>query len=332
VADVKADVLSSPQAEPERVLVVEASSYQLEACKRIHPRVAGLLNISDNHLERHGTLQRYIEAKARVFANQGAADFALLNSDDAAVFALRGRVASTVVPFGTKVELARVDYGALIEYDPARSLDKVTLKIKGQEEQFDTSKVKLLGLHNRFNIATALLAARLVGADPQALTKGLETFAPLEHRLELCGRIGEALVINDSKSTTVAASVAAVRAVGEAFPQRKMQILLGGLAKAGSWDPLMLTLVQHKTRLRPIICFGKDGALLASHAARFGLSFERADTLSRAAELAMANSEGSQITLLTPGCASFDEFSDFEERGAVFKSIVAQHSQYTPYS
>ncbi len=330
VSDLKSDLLERSAAPDRDLLVVEASSYQLEACKRIHPKVAALLNISDNHLERHGTLSRYIDAKARVFANQTPEDFALLNSDDSAVFALRGRITGKVVPFGSKINLEQFDTAAQIQYEPSKGIDRVIVKIGGVQEEYQTGTVSLLGAHNRSNIAVALLGARLMGAASADLGAGLASFRPLEHRLELCGTCQGTIVINDSKSTTVAASVAAVKAVAEAFPDRKILLMLGGLAKAGSWDPLMSTLVQLKAQLRPIICFGKDSALVASHAARFGLLCDRAESLSRGAELAMAHSEEKQVTLLSPGCASFDEFSDFEERGAVFKSIVKKHPHYIP--
>lgn len=321
VAELGPDALSGLTARPH-FLVVEASSYQLEACRRIRPKVAALLNISDNHLERHGTIQRYIEAKARIFAHQTETDFALLNADDTAVFALRGRLAGRVVPFGTKVVLAQNEFCARVEYEPQRGLDRVILRIESMEETYDTGSIHLLGLHNRLNIAAALLMARLSGAPADRLSAALNSFRPLEHRLEFVGLVNGAHVINDSKSTTVAASLAALRSVAEAFPDHRLMLLLGGLAKAGSWDVLMSALAELKPRLRPIVCFGKDGNLLANQCARYQLRCERVPSLARAVEIALANAQENELILLSPGCASFDEFSDFEDRGRVFKALV----------
>ncbi|MBX7145275.1 MAG: UDP-N-acetylmuramoyl-L-alanine--D-glutamate ligase [Oligoflexia bacterium] len=324
VAELESSILSGVVSRPQ-FLVVEASSYQLEACRRIKPKLAALLNISDNHLERHGTLQRYIEAKARAFAHQGESDFALLNADDSAVFALRGRIPGKVVPFGTRLSLNQYDFGARVDYDPNKDLDSVTLRIEGMEEEYPTNSVHLLGQHNRLNIAAALLMARLSGAEPGALVSGLASFRPLEHRLEFVGRVNGAHIINDSKSTTVAASLAAVRSVAEAFPECRLMVLFGGLAKAGSWDSLMSALLELKGRLRPIVCFGKDGNLIANQCRRYNLPCDVVPSLARAVEVSLANAQENELILLTPGCASFDEFTDFEERGNVFKSLVKAH-------
>lgn len=327
VAGISADALQTPAAGSKRVLVVEASSYQLEAASRIKPKVGMLLNLSDNHLERHGTLQRYFEAKARLFANQDATDYAVLNAEDAMVYSLTGRVRSTVAAFGSHFVTASCRYGAAIE--PGR----VQLRIEGNSETYDTSHLRLLGSHNRQNVAAALLAARLMGAPSEALRDALPLFSPLEHRLELLEFSGRPLFINDSKSTTVAASVAALSAVLGSFAGRRIRLMLGGLAKAGSWDPLMSLMSSCRDRLLPIVCFGKDAGILASHCRRYELAATMADSLAEGVRAALEGVQAQDIVLLSPGCASFDEFSDFEHRGTVFKSLVqtvcadAQHQE-----
>ncbi|MBN8549039.1 MAG: UDP-N-acetylmuramoyl-L-alanine--D-glutamate ligase, partial [Deltaproteobacteria bacterium] len=317
VADLtKEHVFSEPPRE-KRVLVVEASSYQLETCCTIKPKVAVLLNLSDNHLERHGTLQRYFEAKARVFANQDGSDFAVLNADDAMVFSLAGRLAAKVAAFGKTFVPGSPQFGAAI-----LGSGTIALKVAGQDETYDVSSSRLLGAHNRANMAAALLAARLMGAQSSALQRAVVEFQPLEHRLEFVEMYGRPLYINDSKSTTVAASVAALTSVVERFPQRSISLLLGGLAKAGSWEPLMNLMQEKQAHLKRIICFGKDGNLLASHCRRHALPHVQAKTLQEAVSLVAAQTTVQDIVLLSPGCASFDQFSDFEERGNVFKSLV----------
>lgn len=316
VADLTRDHIFEDLAPGKKVLVVEASSYQLESCLNIKPRVAALLNISDNHLERHGTLQRYFEAKARLFANQDSGDFAILNADDALVASLAPRVRSQVAFFGTKDLPAGSRFGAVVgDAD-------ISVRIDGKQEHYTTGKTRLLGAHNRLNIAAALLGARLLGAAPEALQRTLENFSPLEHRLEFLQLQGLPLYINDSKSTTVAASVAALRSVVGSFPERKITLMIGGLAKAGSWEPLFSLITEFQNQLHRTVCFGKDGNILANHCRRYSLPYVQAASLADGVAAAAAQSSPDDVILLSPGCASFDEFSDFEERGTVFKSIV----------
>jgi UDP-N-acetylmuramoylalanine--D-glutamate ligase len=317
VAELSREHIFADSSNPKRILVVEASSYQLETCSTIKPKVALLLNLSDNHLERHGTLQRYFEAKARLFANQDKNDFAVLNGDDAMVSALQARVRSQVVFFGSKQPVGGIRNSARIE-----GQSTIALQIDGKPEAYDVSSAKLLGIHNRYNMAAALLAVRLVGAERTAVAKAVVDFLPLEHRLEFLEVTGRPLYINDSKSTTVAAAVAALRSVVERFPQRRVSLMLGGLAKAGSWDPLMLLMSENQGRLKRSVCFGKDGNLLASHCRRHSLPYVQAKNLEEAVHLASEQSSPEDVVLLSPGCASFDQFSDFEERGNVFKSLV----------
>ncbi len=320
VAELKAEHIFGGAERALDALVVEASSYQLESCRNIKPKVAILLNLSDNHLERHGTLQRYFEAKARLFANQDGSDFAVLNRDDPMVISLRGRVASQIATFGvtpastTASEVAK----AVIESEKT-----LRVSVRGAQEVYDVSSAALMGTHNRYNMTAAILAVRLMGAPQEKIAAALCRFPPLEHRLEFVERAGKPLYVNDSKSTTVAASVAALRAVLQHFPTRRVALMLGGLAKAGSWEPLMSLLSENQARLLPVICFGKDGNLLASHCRRYSLPHVQTSSLSSGLSAAVNECKSEDIVLLSPGCASFDEFTDFEHRGTVFKSLVS---------
>lgn len=302
-------------------LVVEASSYQLESCSLIKPKVGVFLNLTDNHLERHGTLDRYLDAKANLFARQTSDDFAVLNFDDPKVKALAPKLKAKVLGI-TKDSRSAANPGALISYEPARGIDKVSIRIADIDEEYDVAGTNLLGLHNRYDIAAALLAARAIGAKPERLAAAVRSFKPLTHRLEAAGELDGVLYINDSKSTTVAASLAAVRAIREEYPARKLTLMIGGLAKAGSWDPLLGFLGREKKFLNPIICFGKDARILASHCKAVGLGHEISGGMGEGLAAARRVTESGGIVLLSPGCASFDEFLDFEDRGSVFKSLV----------
>jgi len=305
---------------PGTMLVVEASSYQLSSCTVLKPKVAVFLNLSENHLERHGTLERYLAAKAQIFTRQTAEDIAVLNLDDPYVQRCQSALKSQLLGFSAK-PLASGVTGALVDYRPPAA-DQVVLQWHGVSERYLCAQSALLGGHNRSNIAAALLAARAVGVSPPALQQALLTFRPLEHRLELLSGAVQGLWLNDSKSTTVAASVVAARAVAEAFPDRKLFLLLGGLAKAGSWEPLAKTLRGMAGRLSGLVYFGRDARLLQMAMSALPVPGELASGVQDAVQRARAHALAGDVVLFSPGCASFDEFRDFEERGAVFKSFV----------
>lgn len=317
------DLFAAPSGH-RQMQVVEASSYQLETCTLIKPRIAMLLNVSDNHLERHGTLERYFRCKARLFSNQTREDYAILNIDDMLVRGLASSIAAQVYGIGCDGNFLLSHNGALIEYRPSEKIDRITLRMSGHQEIYDLLDSRLLGLHNRYNFAAAVLAARLSGACPEAIKRVIASFETLEHRLEFVEHRSGVLCINDSKSTTVAASVAALKSVCEAYPQSSITLMLGGLAKAGSWDSLMTLIRHHVDNMQPVICFGKDANIVASHCKVHGISFKRAAGLAEAYAQAMRQSVRGSIVLLSPACASFDEFGDFEERGRAFKAMITR--------
>jgi len=200
------------EAQSERsLLVVEASSYQFEACTVLKPAVSVILNLSENHLERHGSLERYGAAKARVLRLQSPGDMAVINADDPVVLSMTRSCRAQRALFG------RAPLAELLKAAPiAASIDEsvpggavITVSRNGAVERYNTKESALLGAHNRHNMAAAILAARAVGVSVEAVQRALDTFAPLEHRLEFVSRQGVRRIINDSKSTSVAASLAA---------------------------------------------------------------------------------------------------------------------------
>ncbi len=304
-------------------LVVEASSYQLEACTVLKPIVSVVLNISENHLERHGTMERYAAAKGRVLALQDSSDYLVVNADDSLVMSLARQSKAKRAVFGqapiSELQKAGDDWAHVA--GPSH----IQCRVGESLESYSMETSHLMGLHNRFNCAAAILAARRLGVSQTVIQLGLDSFAPLEHRLEPVSHGGRGLVFNDSKSTTVAASLAAVMTVRERYPSHRLVIMLGGLSKAGSWDPLLRAIKSGPGQVLPLICFGKDGPLLASHCKAHGLTCSVEPSLQSATERGMRTIQESDdaILLLTPGCASFDEFSDFEQRGTRFKEYVA---------
>ncbi len=320
------DDVKSGKAERFHFLVVEASSYQLETCETIRPKVAVLLNLSDNHLERHGSMQRYFEAKARIFANQMSADLAVLNADDTWAQKLKARLNAPIAWFGVAGDAAASEQRAQIFYHSAAQKDEIAVTLNGKVHTFDLSATKLLGIHNRYDAAAALLAVLAVGGEPAVLQQALCTFEPLEHRLEPVGEVEGVLYINDSKSTTVAAAVAALGAITEAHAARSIVLMLGGMAKAGSWEPLMRGIKAAQGRIRGVICFGGDRKILSSHCEAQGIPHSQSKTLAEAVAMARTNAQAGDIVLLSPGCASYDEFTDFEQRGRRFKELLLQRS------
>lgn len=326
-------VISNEELHQERVgqrslLVVEASSYQLEACTVLKPAVSIILNLSENHLERHGSLERYGAAKGRVLRLQTSEDLAIVNADDPAVMSLANSCRATLALFGraalTELTKRASICASIDESNPDGAIIRVS--IEGNTELYETRSSALLGAHNRYNMAAAILAARRIGVVPEVIQSSLDTFTPLEHRLEVVVRrdIDRALIINDSKSTTVAASIAALSTVRRHFPQHRLVIMIGGLSKAGSWEPLLALIKAEGSFIEPVICFGKDGPLLASHCRAQHIPCVVAATLRNGTDLALESLDqlGQGVVLLTPGCASFDEFTDFEHRGTEFKRYV----------
>lgn len=318
-------LLREEAAERPDFLVVEASSYQLETCSVLRPVAGVFLNLSDNHLERHGSLARYFKTKERLFHHQTDSDTAVINIDDVWGRELAEQVTAKRAVFGRELDLSRVERGALIEYDPRNSQDLVHLKWDSDQLEMPTGGTKLLGLHNRYDIAAALLSVWSVGVrEPNTLVEAIKSFEPLEHRLEQVGELEGCLVINDSKATTVAAAVAAVQAVREAHFDRRLILMLGGLAKAGSWTPLMALLKSHEKMCAPVVCFGADARILMDQCRAAGVTHVGASNLEGAWQEATKTARSGDVILLSPGCASFDQFSDFEARGAAFKTLVSE--------
>ena len=262
-------------AEPEQLVVVELSSFQLEDVHRFRPRIAVLLNLEPDHLDRHGSFEAYRAAKLRAFENQ--------TEDD-----------SAIVPRGfgeVPGRAARVEFGADDELPVEPSLR---------------------GIHNRENAAAATAAARAAGATEEQIERGLREFKGVAHRLELVGERDRVRYVNDSKATNVAATLRALAA----YDDEPVRLILGGSRKGEDLAPLAAALGPN---VRAVYVIGET----ADELARAIPDTIRSGDLATAVDRAAAAAQPGEVVLLSPACASYDQFRDFEERGEEFKRLVA---------
>jgi len=268
-------------------------------------------------------MEGYRSAKAAPLAAQMADDVAILNADDPWVSELGAQVRGRLGLFGEQASvLSKAELSACIHFLPLEGRDSISLSVNGVTHELDTKHLPLLGRHNRLNAGAAMLGAATGGADIRCMKQALRTFAPLEHRIEPVTTELPGTYINDSKATTVAAVVAAISAVSESYPSSPLWLLLGGRAKVGSWLPVIQAVQSIGERLRGILCFGEDGAAIQGRFAASGVTTISAERLEDAVRIIRERARRDEVILFSPGCASFDAFRDFEERGTVFKSLL----------
>ncbi len=292
---------------PETLHVVEVSSFQLQATTSFHPWVAALLNFSPDHLDRHSSVDEYAAAKLRVFANQQADDWAVINADDASVLAMTQDLRARCLGYALDAPL---DEGVVLS-----ERDIVYRSPAGEEPLVPVSAVKLVGRHLLSDVAAAAAIARIGGATPEAMTRAVEGFTGLEQALELAGEVSGVRFYNDSKATNVASARRAI----ESF-ERNVVIILGGRFKGGDLSELRDPV---RARGRAVVAIGEARPLL--RAALDGVvPFVEAGSMADAVRIAFAAARPDAIVLLAPACASFDMFADYAERGRVFKQEVAR--------
>jgi len=295
------------RASASEAIVAEISSFQLEWISTFRPRVAALLNISADHLDRHAGLHEYVHAKARIFDYQETADYAILNADDPRVMAFALGIKSQVWQFSRTRE---VEAGTF-----ARG-SEVWIRAQG-EEQFvcDTAAMKLRGTHNFENVLAAAAAAIAFGAGRHCVQEALDAFEPLEHRLEPVTQIGGVEFLNNSMCTNVVAAVRSLEAIG-----RPAIVIAGGKGKGSDYAPLGEAFNRYA---KHVVLIGEDAGLIEAAARSAGFDrISSARSMEEAVEVAWQHAEPGDTVLLSPGCASFDMFSDFEHRGQVFKAAV----------
>jgi UDP-N-acetylmuramoylalanine--D-glutamate ligase len=298
------------RAKPESVVVLEVSSFQLETIQTFRPKVAVVLNVTPDHLDRHRTFEAYVDAKARIFENQRGDDFAVLNEDDPACVAMAGRTRAQVFWFSRQKEVkqgAWVREGNILFRDGRR----------GQREVMLVSEIPLKGAHNLENVLAAVCAGALMGCAPEKIRQAVREFKAVEHRLEFVATIRGVDYYNDSKATNVDATIKAL----ESFPGN-IHLILGGKDKGSDYSVLNELLRQRVKRVYTIgAAAGKIESQIVSPKSG-GPEVVHAETLESALRKANAVAEPGDVVLLAPACASFDQFRNYEERGRVFKEIV----------
>jgi UDP-N-acetylmuramoylalanine--D-glutamate ligase len=289
--------------------VVELSSFQLETIKDFHPNVAIVLNVTPNHMDRYESFTDYAAAKHRIFMNQGASDVAVLNADDPTVSSWAKGLRAKVLSFSVKQEL---EQGVFL-----RGEDLV-LRDGGEEQMlFPIGEMKLKGLHNVENAAAALAAGIAAGAGVAAMREALKAFDPVEHRLEFVAEIDGVRFYNDSKATSVDATLKALAAF--ANDPGMVILVLGGRGKKAPYAPLA-TLVE--TKVRKLILLGEDADTIAAELGGLA-ALERASDMKDVVARSFKAAEKGDVVLLAPACASFDMFESFEHRGKVFKAEIS---------
>jgi UDP-N-acetylmuramoylalanine--D-glutamate ligase len=266
--------------EKDAWIVCELSSFQLEDVHQLRPRVAVLLNLEPDHLDRHDSYDAYRDAKLRIFENQTEADVAVVPRDFG------------TIPGGAD----RVEFRA-DDPLPAEPL--------------------IPGEHNRENAAAATAAARAAGIEEDAIAEALRTFPGVEHRLELVAELEGVRFVNDSKATNTAAARRGIAA----YAGRPLRLILGGSLKGESFDELAEEL---PASVRSIDLIGEATEQLAASLGRAGRSYRRSGDLATAVGAAAGDAEPGDVVLLSPACASYDQFRDFEERGETFRRLVGE--------
>jgi UDP-N-acetylmuramoylalanine--D-glutamate ligase len=277
--------LSSQVADstPETFHIVEVSSFQLETTETFHPWVAVLLNLSSDHLDRHGSMEEYGAAKARIFANQTADDWAVINADDPQTLALAHAARAKKVFFSLNTPLVPL------------------------------ASIRLIGRHLVADVMAAATVAQIAGVSHDAIVRAVESFTGLEHALEPVAVVGGVRFINDSKATNIEAAKQAI----EAF-DRGLVVIMGGRFKSGDF-----TLLRDPLRMRraTVVAIG-EAAPLIREALEEVVPVHPAATLSEAVRRALSLAPAGGTVVLTPACASFDMFRDYADRGEAFKKEV----------
>jgi UDP-N-acetylmuramoylalanine--D-glutamate ligase len=286
------------------VLVAEISSFQLEAVEDFRPQISVLLNITEDHLDRYPSYDRYIEAKARIFANQNSGDLAILNRDDPMVMRLKEKVKAKTSFFSLK---EKPDRGAF------SNGQTISLKLGEKGEEYSLAKTPLKGIHNVENMMAALVAARSFGCSKKAIQAVLDRFKGLEHRVEFVREVGGVRFYNDSKGTNVGSVVKSLQSFSE-----PVILIAGGKDKNGDLSPLEEWIQK---RVKHLILIGEAKERMNRKLGGLTNTI-LAKTMEEAVLLAREKAKAGEVVLLSPACSSFDMFKDYKERGKVFKEAV----------
>jgi len=293
-------------AQADDFIVAEISSFQLQWIKTFRPHASVLLNITCDHVNYHGSFEEYRRVKASIFENQQNNDLAVLNADDETQEGLAQAMKAQVVRFSSRRE---VRPGMFLQDDAI-----VYSKPDGSDERYPVSMIHLPGLHNVENVMAAVVAARFCGCSQESIVEAVSEFRGLAHRIEFAGEKNGIKFYDDSKGTNVDAVIRALQTFSV-----PVILLLGGRDKDGNFAALQ-TLIGAKTR--QVILFGEARDRILPQLGKMVVPAAKEPTLKAATVHAYTIAGPGDIVLLSPGCASFDEFANYKERGDFFKDVV----------
>lgn len=290
------------EAEKENTIVIELSSFQLMGIETFNPKIAIVTNIYDAHLDYHGTRKEYISAKANITKNQTESEYLIVNADQEDTLAIAAGSKATIVPFSTKKVLAK---GACIEDGFICFNGEKVMKV---------NEIALPGNHNLENILSAMAAAKLSGVENSAIQQVLRTFTGVRHRLQYVGEIEGRKFYNDSKATNILATVNALAAF-----QTPVILLAGGLDRGNEFDEL----IPYLNNVKALVTFGQTAPKIERVGREAGIKLmERVDNVEEAVPAAFRYSNPGDVILLSPACASWDQYKSFEVRGDIFINEV----------
>ena len=296
------------QTTPNDVIVAEIAGFQLESSSSFHAHACALLNITEDHLDRFGTMENYAATKAMIFNNQTKEDFACINLDDPLALKQADKVKGRLLYFS---RLREVENGAFVRDG------QIVFKLDGNEKMIcSTYELRIPGAHNLENALAAVCVSMATGASQEAVSYALKTFTGVEHRIEFVAEKGKVRYINDSKGTNPDSTVKAVEAM-----TRPTVLLLGGSNKNSDYTPVFRAFGE---RIKAVVALGemreqiKRDAKKTNYTALHMCEGTFADAFRLAVSLA---AEGDNV-LLSPACASYDMFDNYEQRGRVFKELV----------
>src|SRR6201992_2897382 len=299
------------QSGPDSWSILEVSSFQLETTESFHPKIAVILNITPDHLDRHGTFENYVAMKEKIFANQGGDDFLILNGDDPIAQQAASRTKSQVFWFSRSKIVRR---GAFL-------MDGMVMFRSSEQAKpvpvLPLADIPLKGEHNIENVLAAVCAACVVNIPSEVIAHTVATFQAVEHRLEFVASIHGVDYYNDSKATNVDAAAKAIAS----FPGN-IHLILGGKDKNSDYTQLNALL---RARVKAVYTIGSAAEKIERQIAG-ATQIVRAGTLDAAVRQAASHAVAGDVVLLAPACSSFDQFENYEERGRVFKqSVLARH-------
>lgn len=303
-------ISKSLDADEDDWLITETSSFQLQTARYFRPAVSAILNLTPDHLNRHHTMEEYGAAKAKIFENQREDGYCIMNYDDKVCWNLAKNCRAKVVPFSRREEL---EFGAFVKDGQ--------LVLRNEEGELVTfcraDELQIIGGHNVENALAAAAISYFSGIEPDAISRTLRTFGGVEHRIEFSGEINGVKYYNDSKGTNVDATVTALRAI-----EKNIILIAGGDGKGQVFDELI---ENFQGSVKHMILLGRDAHLIAEAADRHGFgAYTYAKNMNECVQKAAEMASAGDTVLMSPACASWDMYNNYEQRGEHFKDCVAQ--------